>query len=441
MPNPDALLYARHVDHRRAEIDAILSELGYDGLLIHSGRPEPRLFDDNHPPFRAHGPFVALVPLPFADDCLLELRPGDTPRLWFHRAQNFWEMPPAPPPDWVAESLDLSIVRSPEEWHERFRQQRALAVIGDERALGGLLDGADLNPPELMWRLDEIRTRKTAFERDCIERANHLAVVGHRAAAEAFRAGSSELDIHLAYLAALGQDQDTLPYGSIVAVNEHGAVLHYQHRDPKPPARSSSFLLDAGADWRGYAADITRTWTMDGHDEFGALVEALDHAQRRLCEQVRAGRSWVDLHREAHRAVAAILEQADIVRMAPEEQVESGLSGHFLPHGLGHFIGVQVHDVAGQLDRQGQALPPPSDYPALRLTRELEPGNVVTVEPGLYFIPMLLERLRAGEHAGCIDWEAVERLAPYGGIRIEDNVLVSESDPINFTRQAFAEAG
>lgn len=441
MPNPEALLYARHVEHRRQETDEILSELGYDGLLIHSGRPENRLFDDSHPPFRAHAPFVAIVPMPFAADSLLELRPGEKPRLWHCQPDDFWHMPPEPPADWLAESLDVEVVRSSQDWHEQFRRQRALAVIGDERAVGDLLDGADLNPPELMWRLDEIRTRKTAWERDCIERANRLAVAGHLAAAEAFRAGRSELEIHLAYLAAMGEDQDTLPYNSIVALNDHGAVLHYQFRSPERPARVRSFLLDAGADWRGYAADITRTWTLDEHREFGDLIEAMDQAQRRLVDRMRAGEHFVDLHLEAHRAVAAVLEQAGIVRMAPEAQVDTGVSAHFLPHGLGHYIGAQVHDVAGLKDERGMDLPAPGRYPALRLTRTLEPGNVVTVEPGLYFIPSFLDKLRASEHASKVDWQAVERLTPFGGIRIEDNVLVSEGEPVNFTRQAFADTG
>jgi len=441
MPNPDALLYARHVEHRREEIDAILAELGYDGLLIHSGRPENRLFDDSHPPFRAHGPFVALVPMPFSADSLLELRPGGKPRLWYCQPDDFWHMPPEPPADWLTGSLDVEVVASAAEWHERFRQQRALAVIGDERALGDLLDGADLNPPELMWRLDEMRTRKTAFERACIERANRLAVAGHLAAAGAFREGRSELEIHLAYLAAMGEDQDSLPYNSIVALNAHAAVLHYQFRSSERPKPARSFLLDAGADWRGYAADITRTWTLEEHREFGGLIEAMDTAQRRLVDRVRAGEHFVDLHVEAQRAVAAVLEQAGIVRMPPEDQVETGVSGHFLPHGLGHFLGAQVHDVAGLADGRGMAVPPPAHYPALRLTRTLEPGNVVTIEPGLYFIPSFLEKLRAGEHAAKVDWQAVERLAPFGGIRIEDNVLVSEGEPVNFTRQAFLEAG
>ena len=438
MPNPDALLYARHIEHRREQVDEFLTELGYDGLLIHSGRPENRLFDDQHPPFRAHGPFVAWVPEPFAPDCLLELRPGQKPKLWYCQPDDFWHLPPQGPASWWADSLDVEIVSGPEGWRERFAEQRALAVIGDERALGDLLDGADLNAPELMWRLDEARTRKTAWERDCVTRANQRAAAGHLAAARAFRDGGSELEIHLAYIAAVAQDQDQLPYNAICAVNEHAAVLHYQHRNPERPRQSLSFLLDAGADAFGYASDITRTWTGEDNTEFAALIEAVDRAQRRLCDEVRPGVSFVDLHERTHLAIAEILEQAGIVRMSPDEQLETGISSRFFPHGLGHFIGTQVHDVAGKIDKEGQPLAPPERHPALRLTRELESGNIVTIEPGLYFIPSLLEGLRSSEYSDRVDWGRIDALLPFGGIRIEDNVLVSEADPVNFTRQAFA---
>ena len=437
MPTPNALIYARHIEKRKDQFDRILSELGYDCLLIHSGRPEVRLFDDQHPPFRAHAPFVAWVPQPFAADGLLELRPGHRPRLWFCQPDDFWHLPPEAPADWWADSLDIEIVTEAKEWHERFSGPRALAVLGRKRDLGALIDSADLNPPELLRRINELRTVKTAWERECIAQANQLAARAHAAAARAFDDGASELGIHLAYLAAAGQDQDQLPYNSIVALNEHAAVLHYQHRSARPVASRRSFLIDAGADFYGYAADVTRTHAGDETGRFGELIEALDRLQLKLCDAMRAGRSYVDLHRQAHLGVAGILEQAELVRTTPDLMMESGVSAYFLPHGLGHFLGAQVHDVAGQTAPDGTALPPPDAFPALRLTRTLEVGNVVTVEPGLYFIPVLLEELRASRYAEWVNWSAVEALMPYGGIRIEDNVLVTEGDPVNFTRQAF----
>jgi Xaa-Pro dipeptidase len=103
---------------------------------------------------------------------------------------------------------------------------------------------------------------------------------------------------------------------------------------------------------------------------------------------------------------------------------------------LGHQLGLQVHDVAGrQADPEGTLAPPPGAHPFLRNTRRIEPGQVLTVEPGLYFIPMLLERFRAGEHSGRFNWPLIDALVPFGGIRIEDNLLITATGPRNLTRE------
>lgn len=438
MPTTAELLYARHILERREQVDELLSELGYDALLIHSGRPEHRLFDDQHPPFRAHAPFVAMLPLPFAVDCLLEFRVGQKPRLWYCQPQDFWHLPPADPASWWADHFDIEAVPDARSWAGCFRGERALAAIGEARQLEGLGERVDLNPPRLLHGLAEARTRKTAWELDCLERANRRAAAGHLAAARAFRQGASELAIQLAYLAAAAQDQGEQPYHGIVALNEHAAVLHYQHRATAAPARSLSFLLDAGADEHGYASDITRTWTRPEHADFAALVNAVDALQQRLCAALRPGLSFVELHQQTHLGLAGILRQTGLVDMEPAEMVERGVSGYFFPHGLGHFLGVQVHDVNGRVAPDGQALPPPQVHPFLRLTRVLEPGNVVTIEPGLYFIPMLLAKLRESEYGRHVHWPGIEAIKAFGGVRIEDNVLVSSGEPVNLTRQAFA---
>lgn len=438
---PDALLYARHVERRQREAEAALSECGYDRLLIHSGRPRYRFRDDHHPPFRAHPPFVSWAPLPWVADCLLEIRPGSIPRLWYCQPEDFWHLPPDDPESWWADSLDVKVVAAPEQWRGVLRSAGATAVIGENEDFNGTRGDADVNPGKLLAMLEERRTDKTAWERDRIAAANRVAAAGHLAAAAAFGEGASELEIHLAYLAASGQDPERLPYGSIVGLNEHAAVLHYQHRDPVAPDASRSFLIDAGADCHGYASDVTRTTAGAGESVFSGLVTALDELQQRLVERVRAGQAFPELHHQALLGVAAILEHAGIVDMRPDDMVESGVAMHFLPHGLGHFLGVQVHDVAGRLDSAGQELPPPEAHPSLRLTRVLEPGNVLTIEPGLYFIPMLLAKLRDGPWRKKVDWRAVDALTPLGGVRVEDNVLVTEDEPINYTRQAFRELG
>jgi Xaa-Pro dipeptidase len=111
----------------------------------------------------------------------------------------------------------------------------------------------------------------------------------------------------------------------------------------------------------------------------------------------------------------------------------------FFPHGIGHMLGLQVHDVGGLCaDAEGSTLPKPPLDPALRLTRRLEPGFVVTMEPGFYFIDALLGPQRQGPHASRIDWSRVDRLRKFGGIRIEDNLAITADGHDNLTRQAFA---
>jgi Xaa-Pro dipeptidase len=123
-----------------------------------------------------------------------------------------------------------------------------------------------------------------------------------------------------------------------------------------------------------------------------------------------------------------------------DEAVATGITRGFLPHGLGHLLGLQVHDAGGRLaDATGRKREPPAVDPYLRLTRTLQPGVVVTIEPGVYFIPQLLHALLA-EHEARINRAAIERLVPFGGIRIEDNVEVTADGHRNLTRDAFAAA-
>ncbi|MCC5874174.1 MAG: Xaa-Pro dipeptidase, partial [Gammaproteobacteria bacterium] len=297
-------------------------------------------------------------------------------------------------------------------------------------------------PPGLLAHLDHGRAQKTSYEITCLGLANRRAAKGHRAARDAFLAGEAEFAIHMAYLQASSQEDAELPYGNIIALNEHAAVLHYQHRQRElPPGGARSFLIDAGATARGYAADVTRTYSATA-GAFADLITALDVAQRELIETIHPGLDFVDLHRAAHLAVGRILADAGIARGDPESLLESGVTGAFLPHGLGHLIGVQTHDVGGRLaDAGGSLRLPPEAFPALRLTRSLTENMVVTIEPGLYFIPMLLEDLRQGGEAARIDWRGVDALLPFGGIRIEDNVQVTAGGSVNLTRPALAMEG
>jgi Xaa-Pro dipeptidase len=157
--------------------------------------------------------------------------------------------------------------------------------------------------------------------------------------------------------------------------------------------------------------------------------------QRRLVERTRPGQSYIELHEAAHREIGGILADVGILKVDGAQAFERGLTRPFFPHGLGHHLGIQVHDIGGrQVSVSGERRDPPAEYPFLRTTRDLAPGHVVTIEPGIYFIPMLLEPFRSGKDAAAFDWKLVDALVPYGGIRIEDDVLVTERGPEDLTR-------
>jgi Xaa-Pro dipeptidase len=447
--NPQAL-YAAHVTEVQARWEAALDAENLQAALVHSGTPLVSFLDDYEYAFRPNPQFLYWLPLTRHADSALLIVPGRRPRLFYYQPDDYWYLPPADPENWWADHFDIEVVRDAGGWRaglEAWLAQRSattsagldgVAAIGDSPALTGVFAPARINPPGLVNRMHLARTRKTAYEVACTRTAARAAARAHVAAEQAFREGEPEFAIHLRYLAACGQTDTQLPYNNIVALNEHGAVLHYQGRERSAPPQLRSFLIDAGATCHGYACDITRTYACEA-GEFADLVAAMDRVQRGLVAGVRAGVDYKALHLRAHRDIAGVLAQAGVIRVSADDAVESGLSGVFFPHGLGHFLGLQTHDVAGLIDNEGAPIPRPQGHPALRLTRELEQGNLLTVEPGLYFIDSLLNRWRQRQDASMIDWQRVAALAPWGGIRIEDNVLVTETGCENLTRPAFAE--
>jgi Xaa-Pro dipeptidase len=438
--------YLDHLSVLDARFTAALEAAGFDGVIIDAGVPRNYFLDDQSPAWHPNPHFTQWLPGALCPRSSLLVRPGERPRLYFHGPADYWHQPPEAPA-WVGDAMEILVFGDADELDRAL----AAAAAGSNRMAriaetptGSDRSGISDNPAGLLARLHFDRAVKTPFEICCMAAATERAVRGHRAAAAAFAAGASEFEIHLGYLAAAGQTSEELPYPSIVAQNAHAGLLHYQHYDREPPSLRRSFLIDAGASFRGYAADITRTYAVAEAPDgvlFAGLVAALDDAQRELVAAIRPGLDYVDLHVSAHRAIARVLAEHRIVTCSPEAAFDAGITRSFLPHGLGHLLGLQTHDVGGlQADPQGTPRPAPAEYPALRLTRPIDVGQVFTIEPGLYFIPLLLDELRGSSAAGSVDWGLVERLLPFGGIRIEDNVLVTAEGVRNLTRDAFAAA-
>jgi Xaa-Pro dipeptidase len=432
-------LFPAHLAELRLRVDRALSAHGFDGIAIYSGAAGHSFLDDRSYPFRVNPHFAQWAPVPDLQQSFVAYAPGTKPLLCFHQPADYWHLPPAlPTGDWLRE-FRLEVLREPGQARALLGLDgRRVAFVGEWQDTFSDWGFAAVNPLPLLNQLHYERAVKTAYELECMRRASRMAVRGHVAARDAWAAGASEFETHLAYCAAVGQRDEELPYGNIIAYNEAAAVLHYQRLDQRRDGARRSFLIDAGAQFRGYAADITRTYAA-GDGEFADLVLGMDSLQIELCAAVTSGRDYRDIHLLAHRRIAGLLGDAGIIDCGPDEAVESGLSSVFFPHGVGHLLGLQVHDIAGLAqDASGAEIPRPDGHPFLRLTRRLEPGFVVTIEPGLYFIDLLLDAARAGKQGRRIRWDAVERLRPWGGIRIEDDVACTGGAPENLTRDAFS---
>ncbi len=435
-------LYRQHL----AALDRSLSDsldgakrqgLALEGVLFHAGRARYYHRDDHEIRFWPAAHFSRWVPLQGPEHVVLA-RPGSRPRVIRVRPRDYWYDTSPPARSYWEEAVDLNEAESFTEAVGLLGALDGIAYVGDspEAAAEAGVASERIEPESLMAPLDWYRATKTEHEISQIRRACEKAAAGHLAARAAFEDGASEREIHWQYLRAADQLEQELPYGSIVALDEKGAILHYQHKRGPESAPGQVLLIDAGASFEGQAADLTRTWAREGTDAtFQALLEGMDALERKLVAMVTPARPYLEIHLENHRLLAELMAQTGMLRSSAEEALKAGVTRTFLPHGVGHLLGLQVHDVGGhQAGPEGGKVPPPAEHPFLRNTRILEPGHCVTIEPGMYFIPMLMEPLRGSAAGRLVSWDVVDRLTPLGGIRIEDNIICTDGEPRDLSR-------
>jgi Xaa-Pro dipeptidase len=430
-------LYKGHVQTLTEGFSRALAAEGYDAVIIHSGNQVLKSdFDDQCWSMRPVPMFEYWVDVPWPE-CALHVPAGGSPRLFVLREPNYWERPKEP--DWHPARAALEVIELPsrDDLIGMVPVDRKTAFIGakteDAQGFAGLAPTA-VNPEGLIDRLHDLRVHKTSYEIECMAEASRIAARGHRRCEALFRSGvRSELELHLEYLKATGQDDADAPYKNIVALGDAAAILHHVFYRDVPGAKS--LLVDAGARHRGYCSDITRTYAAD-RSLFADLLARMESLQQRIVSEVAVGMRFEDLHDRSHFHLAEALIDLGIVKGSREACVEGGITRKLYPHGLGHSLGVQVHDVGCK------RTPSKPENPFLRNTTTISVGQVFTIEPGVYFIDTLLEELTQSPLASSVDWKKIDELRPYGGIRIEDNVVVlppsGAKNVRNLTREAFA---
>ena len=399
--------------------------LGDEVVVIGAGEPVPVPGRrDRTYPFRSHSEYLYLTD---------RERPGgvlafDSTDGWFDfvttvtRDERLWEGARSDVPEgrpaselegWLAE-----------------RRGRPLANLG--APVAGV-PTADAVTAELRYGLNHVRRQKDDVELARMRVAARATSAGFAAIEPLLVADQTERAVQIELEAEFFRNgADFLAFDTIVGGGPNAAVLHFPP-SARPFADGELILIDAGGEYRGYASDITRTYpaspafTAEQSDLYAVVRSALLAATARCT----VGTEWRDVHRTAATVIAAGLVEFGLLRGEPESLVERSAQSLFFPHGIGHMVGLGVRDAGEVLKGRPER---EDEFPRLRMDLPLLPNHVVTVEPGVYFVPALLHDADFRERfRDAIDWERAESMLDFGGIRIEDNVLVTEEGPEHLT--------
>lgn len=286
----------------------------------------------------------------------------------------------------------------------------------------------------LVDALTYCRVIKTEWELDQMREACRVNDEAYIEVMKAIKPGMHEYEIKAIFNQVQlrnGLLQDA--YNGIFASGVNASILHYvENKDQINDG--DLFLMDAGFECNGYAADYTRTFPANGKftDMQAGIYQCVLNAHTEVIESIRPGVKMEDLHLMASRIMMGGLKKLGIVKGEIDDIMENNIFALFFPHGLGHFLGLDTHDVGGypkgveRIDRPGIKF--------LRARRELQPGVVITIEPGIYFVPAVLEpAMENPEQAKFLDVDKVKSLLGFGGIRIEDDIAVTEDGFENLT--------
>ncbi len=395
-----------------------LAQLYPPPVLIRSGGPARR----NPPqayPFRASSHFLYFAGWN---------HPHLTVLLTEGRATLFYDQPGVEESIWDGPGPDLDELRAA----YGFDEIRPGSEIPDRQVLDPQA------PDDLLEAVIQLRLRHDAAARSQLEQAVDMTVRAHFQAMRATRPERREFQILATLLVSVTQEGGSTSFSPIVS--RRGEILHNPLYDGTLQ-RGDLLLVDFGAENReGWAGDLTRTFPVRTtfKPRQAEIYEVVLNAQKAALRECRPGREYREVHRAACLAMTEGLVQLGLLRGDPAELVERGAHALFFPHGIGHLLGLDVHDMEDLGDRAGYA-PGRSrstqfGLQSLRLDRPLEADMAVTVEPGFYWIPQLLENPeRLAPFRDCLDLQTIEAYREVRGIRIEDNVLLQEEGARNLS--------
>lgn len=288
----------------------------------------------------------------------------------------------------------------------------------------------------LFYALDESRLIKDSFEIELMRHASNITDMCHLAVMSATPIETNETHMHAEFMYhALRQGSKYQLYDPICCSGPNCSTLHYVKNDDEIGAEKKSILIDAGAEWCCYASDVTRCFPINGDwtKEHLEIYNIVLKMQRTTKDMIKPGASWDLIHLEAHKVMIREFLSIGLFRreFLEDEIYHSNVSARFFPHGLGHLLGMDTHDVGGYPNYDD----PDPKLRYLRLRRHLKKGMVVTDEPGVYFSPFLLKDVLDNPlKAKYIDKEVLDKYWYVGGVRIEDDLLITDGGFENFTK-------
>lgn len=313
--------------------------------------------------------------------------------------------------------------------------RRGRTVVNLGCALSGLSSDAT-RVAAVRESLMQARRPKDDVELARIRKAVAATTAGFAKAKESIAVGVTERRVQVEMEAEFfRRGADRTGYGSIVGSGPNAAILHFDPSE-REMGEGEFVLIDAGAEVQGYTADVTRTYGVDGPPTgfAGELYGVVLRAQVAAIKRCTAGAEFREIHMAAARDMAQGLIDIGVLRGNAETLVDRDAHALFFPHGLGHLVGLGVRDASGYLPGRQRSTRFGLAY--LRIDMPLQPNYLVTVEPGLYFIPAILQDpQRRRTFADAVNWTLVEKHMQIGGVRIEDDVLVTNGPPEILTRE------
>ncbi|MEE2788839.1 MAG: aminopeptidase P family protein [Myxococcota bacterium] len=408
-------------------------------VVIASGKTPSRNFPANLRQIRSSSHFLYFVGRQM-DEAFLVLM-GGVSQLFITRPPEGDDLWHGPTPDLATLSADTKCdVKYIDALEPSALRHAATLPVMDtttNRQLTALLDRAEPIEPGTISTLDdelvdaivEIRLIHDEQAIRDLRRAADATVIAHHAARSMIAPGRNEHDVWAVMQAAFTERGMHAAYPPIITT--HGEILHGRVKG-NPLKAGDLLLIDVGAETEnGWAADVTRTWPVSGSFSTTQrqIYDIVHAAHQAAIDCVRPGIRYRDVHLVAAQTIASGLVDIGILSGCPEELVADDVHALFFPHGVGHLLGLDVHDMEDLGDRAGyptgQARSKRFGLCYLRLDRILEVGMAITIEPGFYLVPSLLNNPeKFAQSKGRINFERLAHFTDVRGIRIEDDILV-----------------